>query len=133
MRTEARSSQELLERLSFAERLLFETPIIRLDHEPVDLYAKLEFLNGFGSIKDRPAFWMLKRAIERGQVDPGTTIIESSSGNLPERWRPSARSWVYPSFQSLTRLCRQSMNPACGLTAKRSSKWRSRVTNRAAT
>ena len=82
MRTEAGSSRELVERLDDAARLLFETPIIRLDHEPVDLYAKLEYLNGVGSIKDRPAFWMLKRAIERGQVRPGTTIIESSSGNL---------------------------------------------------
>ena len=82
MGTEARSSQELVERLAFAQRLVFETPIVRLDHEPVDLYAKLEFLNGVGSIKDRPAFWMLKRAIERGQVHPGTTVIESSSGNL---------------------------------------------------
>jgi cysteine synthase A len=82
MRTEAQSSQELVQRLAFAERRAFETPIIRLDHEPVDLYAKLEFLNSVGSIKDRPAFWMLKRSIERGQVHPGTTIIESSSGNL---------------------------------------------------
>ena len=80
--TETQSSHELLERLGFAARLVFETPIIQLDHEPVDLYAKLEYLNGVGSIKDRPAFWMLKRAIERGQVRPGTTIIESSSGNL---------------------------------------------------
>jgi 2,3-diaminopropionate biosynthesis protein SbnA len=80
--TEARSSRELLERLDIAARFVFETPIIRLDHEQVDLYAKLEFLNGVGSIKDRPAFWMLKRAIERGQVRPGTTIVESSSGNL---------------------------------------------------
>jgi cysteine synthase A len=82
MGAEARSSQELVERLAAAQRLVFETPIVRLDHEPVDLYAKLEFLNGVGSIKDRPAFWMLKRAIERGQVHPGTTVIESSSGNL---------------------------------------------------
>ena len=82
MRTEAQPSQELVERLALAERRAFETPIIRLDHEPVDLYAKLEFLNGVGSIKDRPALWMLKRSIERGQVHPGTTIIESSSGNL---------------------------------------------------
>ena len=79
---EAQAHQELLRRLAVAATLLRETPIIRLEHEPVDLYAKLEFLNGVGSIKDRPAFWMLKRAIERGQVRPGTTIIESSSGNL---------------------------------------------------
>ena len=74
--------QELIERLTCAEKMIYETPIIRLDHEQVELYAKLEFLNGIGSIKDRPAFWILKRAIERGQVGPSTTIIESSSGNF---------------------------------------------------
>jgi 2,3-diaminopropionate biosynthesis protein SbnA len=79
---EAQASQELVERLAVAERRALETPIIRLDDETVDLYAKLEYLNSVGSIKDRPALWMLKRAIERGQVHPGTTIIESSSGNL---------------------------------------------------
>src|SRR3954447_24248982 len=82
MSPEAQSSQELVQRLAFAESRAFETPIIRLDHEPVDLYAKLEFLNIVGSIKDRSALWMLKRSIERRQVHPGTTIIESSSGNL---------------------------------------------------
>ena len=71
-----------MERLTCAEKMIYETPIIHLDHEQVELYAKLEFLNGIGSIKDRPAFWILKRAIERGQVGPSTTIIESSSGNF---------------------------------------------------
>ena len=45
--------------------------------EGIELYAKLEFFNGVGSIKDRPAFCILKRAIERGEVVAQTTIIES--------------------------------------------------------
>jgi len=38
--------------------------------------------NPGGSIKDRTALNMLQRAIERGDVREGTTIVESSSGNL---------------------------------------------------
>lgn len=46
------------------------------------VYAKLEFANAYGSIKDRPALWMLKKAIERGDALPGvTTLIEPTSGN----------------------------------------------------
>lgn len=72
----------LIGRLAYAEKIICETPVIRLNEEDIELYAKLEFLNGIGSIKDRPAFWILKRAIERGQIGPNTTIIESSSGNF---------------------------------------------------
>ena len=46
------------------------------------IYAKLEGLNPGGSMKDRPAFHLLRRAIELGLVDSETTIIESSSGNM---------------------------------------------------
>lgn len=82
LRNNTISNKILLERLAVAEKIIRETPIIRLDHEQIDLFAKLEFQNGVGSIKDRPAFWILKRAIERGDVVPDTTIIESSSGNF---------------------------------------------------
>jgi 2,3-diaminopropionate biosynthesis protein SbnA len=75
-------SNQLIDRVAYAERIIRETPVIRLHEEHLILYAKLEQLNGVGSIKDRPAFWILKRAIERGQVGPNTTIIESSSGNF---------------------------------------------------
>ena len=76
------SSNLLVERLYVAQRLVRETPIVQLDGEPFDLYAKLEFLNGVGSIKDKPAFWILKGGIERGEICEGTTVIESSSGNM---------------------------------------------------
>jgi cysteine synthase A len=74
--------QELLDRLVLAQRILRETLVIRLPHIKLELYAKLEFLNGVGSIKDRAAFWILKRAIERGEVSSNTTVVESSSGNF---------------------------------------------------
>jgi cysteine synthase A len=48
----------------------------------MDLFAKLEYVNPVGSIKDRSAYWILKRAAERGQINEQTTVVESSSGNF---------------------------------------------------
>ncbi len=62
------------------------TPLVKLERivkgASFSIFAKLESVNPGGSIKDRTAFNMLKRAMEKGEVRPGTTIIESSSGNL---------------------------------------------------
>jgi N-(2-amino-2-carboxyethyl)-L-glutamate synthase len=77
--------RQLLRRSAAVERIIRETPIIHLAYDAalaIELYAKMEFFNGVGSIKDRPAWWILKRAIERGEVGPDTTVIESSSGNF---------------------------------------------------
>src|SRR5260221_11071162 len=48
----------------------------------MDLFANLEYVTPVGSIKDRSAYWILKRAAERGEICDGTTVIESSSGNF---------------------------------------------------
>jgi cysteine synthase A len=48
----------------------------------MDLFAKLEYVNPVGSIKDRAAYWILTRAAERGEICEETTVIESSSGNF---------------------------------------------------
>jgi len=45
------------------------------------IYAKAEHLNMTGSIKDRMAFHILKQAYENGQIQPGDTIVEATSGN----------------------------------------------------
>ena len=62
------------------------TPLIPLErlHTPPRLrvYAKLEGFNPCGSIKDRTALNLIESAIAAGQIRPGTTVIESSSGNL---------------------------------------------------
>jgi cysteine synthase A len=62
------------------------TPLVKLSRvfpeAQFQLFAKLEMFNPGGSIKDRPALNMLRRAFERGEIKPGSTIIESSSGNL---------------------------------------------------
>jgi len=76
------SSPGLAARLEELRRILRPTPHVPLAMEGVNLFAKLEYVNPVGSIKDRPAFWILKRAAERGEIDDETTVIESSSGNF---------------------------------------------------
>jgi 2,3-diaminopropionate biosynthesis protein SbnA len=62
------------------------TPLIRLnrlsEESGLHLYAKMELLNPGGSAKDRPALRMILEAWKAGKIGPGSTIIESSSGNM---------------------------------------------------
>ena len=62
-----------------------DTPLVRLKRLPGatsnTVLAKLEGNNPAGSVKDRPALSMIKRAAERGEIKPGDTLIESTSGN----------------------------------------------------
>lgn len=73
---------DLLLRVQQLQRMARETPVIPLEMEGIRLHAKLEFQNPFGSLKDRAALWILKSAIERGEVTSRTTVVESSSGNF---------------------------------------------------
>lgn len=61
------------------------TPIVKLnsivDENMADIYVKVEFFNPAGSVKDRPALYMIKDALERGLLKAGGTIIEPTSGN----------------------------------------------------
>jgi cystathionine beta-synthase len=58
------------------------TPLVRVDFgTPAQIYAKLEYLNPGGSIKDRAASYMIEYAEQHGLLKPGGTIIEASSGN----------------------------------------------------
>jgi N-(2-amino-2-carboxyethyl)-L-glutamate synthase len=72
----------LLTRLDQLGRTLRPTPHVPLAVEHMNAFAKLEYVNPVGSIKDRPAYWILKRAAERGEICDETTVIESSSGNF---------------------------------------------------
>lgn len=54
------------------------TPLIKISNQ---LYAKLESINPGGSIKDRPIKYIIERMEKSGQISPGDTIIEASSGN----------------------------------------------------
>jgi cysteine synthase A len=75
-------ASRVLTRLKRLRPLLRPTPHLPLAVEGMDLFAKLEFVNPVGSIKDRAAYWILKRAAERGEISDETTVIESSSGNF---------------------------------------------------
>jgi len=59
--------------------LIGNTPLIRLNGRPI--YAKAEFLNPGGSIKDRVALAMLEGAERSGKLRPGSIIVEPTSGN----------------------------------------------------
>jgi len=78
----SRHATPLVERFRQLGRILRPTPHVRLAVDGMDLFAKLEYLNPFGSIKDRSAYWILSRAAERGELRGGTKIVESSSGNF---------------------------------------------------
>lgn len=62
------------------------TPLIKLKSlfhkSEFEVYAKMELMNPGGSAKDRPALRMIQEAWREGVIGPGTTIIESSSGNM---------------------------------------------------
>ena len=65
--------------------LIGNTPLVDLSSlvgkDGVQLYGKMEGHNPGGSVKDRPAYWMLKEAERRGELKPGMKIIEATSGN----------------------------------------------------
>jgi len=67
------------------ESFVGNTPLVRLQRLPGDtsnvVLAKLEGNNPAGSVKDRPALSMIQCAEERGQIKPGDTLIEPTSGN----------------------------------------------------
>ena len=67
------------------EAFVGNTPLVRLQRLPGatsnTLLVKLEGNNPAGSVKDRPALSMIQHAEERGEIRPGDTLIEATSGN----------------------------------------------------
>ncbi|PHS32357.1 MAG: cysteine synthase B [Methylophaga sp.] len=67
------------------EAFIGNTPLVRLQRLPGDtsntLLVKLEGNNPAGSVKDRPAMKMINEAQARGDIKPGDTLIEATSGN----------------------------------------------------
>lgn len=59
------------------------TPLVpvRLDDDGPVIWCKLEFMNPSGSTKDRIAYSILGKALRRGEVEPGGTVVEASSGS----------------------------------------------------
>lgn len=60
------------------------TPMVRLKNlfPEQNVYAKLEFMNPGGSMKDRPAKYFIEQGLQNGQITSETHLVESSSGNL---------------------------------------------------
>lgn len=67
------------------ESCIGNTPLVRLQKlvavSGTEIWAKLEGNNPAGSVKDRPALSMIRHAEERGEIKPGDTLIEATSGN----------------------------------------------------
>ena len=73
-------------RLGSVAEAVGNTPLVRLDRvareaPSVEVYAKLEFANPGGSVKDRAALRMMTKAIEEGKLGTGKILIDSTSGN----------------------------------------------------
>lgn len=65
--------------------MISNTPLIEIRFEykgePMKIYAKAEYYNLSGSIKDRVAYYILRKAYETGKLHKGDTIVEATSGN----------------------------------------------------
>lgn len=66
--------------------LIGRTPLVRLsrierDVPGVELYAKAEWQNPGGSVKDRPAWWIVQEALRTGALSPGRRLLDATSGN----------------------------------------------------
>ncbi|HTD22348.1 MAG TPA: cysteine synthase A [Terriglobales bacterium] len=78
LRTRIRIAENVIE-------LVGSTPMLRLARltppGAADVYAKLEYMNPGGSVKDRAAIGMIRRAEQQGLLRPGYTILEATAGN----------------------------------------------------
>lgn len=61
--------------------LIGNTPLVRLGSINPNIYAKVESFNPLSSVKDRPAYYMLKAGMDGGQINEETVIVEPTSGN----------------------------------------------------
>jgi cysteine synthase A len=80
--------------------LVGRTPLLTIhytfDGRPGRVYAKYEALNMTGSVKDRMAAWVLRRAYDAGRLRPGDTIVEASSGNTGISFAAIGRALGHP-------------------------------------
>ena len=72
-------------RVNHIAELIGNTPLVKLnrltDADSADIYVKVEAFNAGGSVKDRIALNIIETAEREGQLKPGDTIIEATSGN----------------------------------------------------
>ncbi|HGJ5874230.1 MAG TPA: cysteine synthase CysM [Arsenophonus apicola] len=71
--------------MSYLEKFIGNTPLVKLKRLTkiwdAEIWVKLEGNNPAGSVKDRAALFMIQQAEKRGQITPGDTLIEATSGN----------------------------------------------------
>lgn len=91
-----------LKKVTSITDLIGNTPLLEIRKitsgipRKVRVFAKLEGFNPGGSVKDRPALRMIQEAIQRGQLRPGKTIIDSTSGNTGIALAMIGRAFNYP-------------------------------------
>lgn len=112
-----------MKNLEKIDGLIGKTPLVKIDYSYQGrkgaLYAKVEYYNLSGSVKDRMAWYILKKSYEQGLIKEGDTIVEATSGNtgiafcalgaytgnpviifMPD-WMSQERNWFLPLGQRL--------------------------------
>ncbi len=93
-------SSDVQSRIDSLSSLIGNTPILAIEFkykgERRCIYAKAEHMNMTGSIKDRMAFFILKKAYERGTLKQGDCIIETTSGNTGISFAGVGRALGHP-------------------------------------
>jgi len=79
------------------------TPVVRINKlapKGINLFVKIEAFNPLGSVKDRLALGVIEAAEKSGELKPGETVIEATSGNtgIGQRWfaRQKVTRWLLP-------------------------------------
>lgn len=100
MPTTSSLAPAILQKFNALERIIGNTPLLAIDFtyrgEPRVLYAKYEQVNLTGSIKDRMALHVLRRAYENGTIHPGDMIAEATSGNTGISFSAIGRALGHP-------------------------------------
>src|SRR5947209_9873701 len=91
---QGRAGESLLDRIG-------NTPLLRLErvgqeYQNVEFYAKAEWFNPGGSVKDRPALSMIQAGLASGALRPGKTIIDATSGNTGIAYAMIGAAMRYP-------------------------------------
>jgi cysteine synthase len=97
---EARTERQTPDRCQQLKHMIGNTPLLairfRMRGKERVIYAKAEHINMTGSIKDRMAFHILKRAYQEGHIKPGDTIAEATSGNTGISFAAIGRALGHP-------------------------------------
>jgi cysteine synthase A len=111
------------ERLRSLERLIGNTPLLAIEYRyegrRCTVYAKSEQMNLTGSIKDRMALHILRKAYAEGKIQPGATIVEATSGNTGISFAAIGRALGHPVTIFMPNwMSRERMDLILGLGAK---------------